>query len=342
MYIVKIIRDKMELHMKLGGTMINTERELTDYVTVVGGVNIDIQGFPKKKLIPEDSNVGTVKISLGGVGRNIGENLIRLGISTKLISVLGDDIYSSKILKDSYDIGLNMNDSMILKGENASIYLAVLDEDNDMHIAINSMDIFDKMTVGFIKGKKHILDNSKLCVLDTNIPSDVMEYLLNEYKDKDIFLDTVSVTKAKKVKNLTRHIHTIKTNRIEIEAITEIEAKDEDGLRKNGEYLLGKGVKQVFITLGKNGVFYCNRDTMKIIRVNNIKPVNTTGAGDAFMSALIYCYLSNIDIDESAKFATAASIIALSHENTINPNMSAENINLKMKELHYDKKVFGY
>jgi pseudouridine kinase len=28
-----------------------------------------------------------------------------------------------------------------------------------------------------------------------------------------------------------------------------------------------------------------------------------------------------------------ASILALSHENTINPNMSVENINNKMKEL---------
>lgn len=321
--------------------MTNIKCEILEYVTVMGGVNIDIQGFPKEKLIPEDSNIGTVKISLGGVGRNIGENLIRLGINTKLISVLGDDIYSNKILKDSSNIGLDMSDSLIIKGENASIYLAVLDETHDMHIAINSMDIINKITVDFIAKKKHTLDNSKLCVLDTNIPEDVIEYLLYEYKDKDIFLDTVSATKAKKVKKFIKYIHTLKTNRLEVEAITGIEAKKEEDLIKNGEYLLNKGVKQVFITLGKNGVFYCNKDTMKIIKANNIKPVNTTGAGDAFMAALVYCYLSNFHIDESAKFATAASIIALSHENTINPNMSVDNINLKMKELTYEK-LFGY
>lgn len=312
------------------------------YVTVVGGVNIDIQGFPKGKLIQGDSNVGTIRISLGGVGRNIGENLLRLGVKTKLISVLGDDVYSNKILEDSKSIGLDMNDSMVLKGENASIYLAVLDEDNDMHLAINSMDILDKMNVNYIKEKSHILHNSELCVLDTNIPFDVIEYLLHEYKHKNIFLDTVSVAKAEKIKNMVGYIHTIKTNKLEIEAITEISVNDEEGLIKNGEYLLKKGVKQIFITLGKNGVFYCNKDTMKIIKANNIKPVNATGAGDAFMAALIYCHLSNIDIDESAKLATAASVIALSHENTINPNMSKENLYLKMKELDYDKKLFRY
>ena len=239
--------------------MIKSE-QISGYVTVIGGANVDIQGFPRHRLIPEDSNIGRVKISMGGVGRNIGENLIRLEINTKLISVVGDDIYSNKILNDSAEIGLDMNDSMIVKGENASIYLAVLDEDNDMHIAINSMDILEKITIDFIKEKKHILDNSKLLVLDTNISADAIEYLLDEYTYKDIFLDTVSVSKAKKVSNLVGHIHTLKTNRLEVEAITGIEVKDEEGLVKNSKYLLNKGVRQVFITLGKNGVFYSIRE----------------------------------------------------------------------------------
>ena len=62
------------------------------YVCVIGGSNMDIQGFPSSKLIYQDSNVGEVKISLGGVGRNIAENLVRMGAHTKLISVVGDDV----------------------------------------------------------------------------------------------------------------------------------------------------------------------------------------------------------------------------------------------------------
>jgi exonuclease VII large subunit len=67
-----------------------------------------------------------------------------------------------------------------------------------------------------------------------------------------------------------------------------------------------------------------------------------TGAGDAFMAALVYCHLMNTGIDEAARLATAASAIAISHENTINPNMSKELINLKVKELNYHERVFKY
>ena len=49
------------------------------YVTVVGGVNMDIGGHPAAPLVMQDSNPGTVGMSLGGVGRNIAHNLSLLG-----------------------------------------------------------------------------------------------------------------------------------------------------------------------------------------------------------------------------------------------------------------------
>lgn len=48
---------------------------------------------------------------------------------------------------------------------------------------------------------------------------------------------------------------------------------------------------------------------------------------------MAYGYLNNYDIDFTARFAMTASILALSHDNTINPNMSLENVNKKMKEI---------
>ena len=45
------------------------------YVTVVGGVNVDIGGRPEAALVARDSNPGAVHSSLGGVGRNIAHNM---------------------------------------------------------------------------------------------------------------------------------------------------------------------------------------------------------------------------------------------------------------------------
>ena len=61
-------------------------------ITVVGGINIDIEGRPDQVLIPADSNPGRVSISAGGVGRNIVENIARLGGDVAMISLTGDDV----------------------------------------------------------------------------------------------------------------------------------------------------------------------------------------------------------------------------------------------------------
>lgn len=304
-----------------------------DYVTIIGGANIDIQGFPNDRLILKDSNPGKVKISLGGVGRNIAENLTKLGVRTKLITALGDDMYGKRLLDECKLSSIDMNDSFILKGNPTSIYLSILDGKGDMKLAISHMDIFDGMTIELIKEKLHIIKSSRLIILDTNIPRDTIEYMVTNYKDIDFFLDTVSTTKAKKVKDIIGNFHTIKPNKLEAEILTGITIQNKDDLRRVAYDLLNKGVKRVFISLGGDGVYYQDESASKIISTPKVNVMNATGAGDAFIAGLAYAYLNEYSIEKSAVLAIAASILALSHENTINPSMSVENIKRKMKEL---------
>ena len=296
------------------------------YVTVIGGVNIDVIGIPNNDLILQDSNPGIVKIALGGVGRNIAENLVKLGVDTKLISAIGDDIYGQKVLNEARLQGINMQDSLILKRHPTSIYLAVLDENRDMKVAISHMDIVDKLDIDFIKNKNSLIKKTQVCVIDTNIPKDVIEYVLVNNKETDFFLDTVSTIKSLKIKDLIGYFHTIKPNKIEAEMLSGIKINSEKDLETCAEYFLNKGVKRTFISLGAKGVYYSDGVNKKHLFAHEVSLVNSTGAGDAFMAALVYCFNKGYDIDYSARFAMAASGLTLTHEDTINPNMSVKNV----------------
>ncbi|NLC40272.1 MAG: winged helix-turn-helix transcriptional regulator [Clostridiaceae bacterium] len=304
------------------------------YATVVGGVNVDIQGFPYQELIPADSNPGTVKVSLGGVGRNIAENMARLGITVKLISAIGNDIYGKKIQDECRMNSIDFSESLYLEGGSTSTYLSILDETGDMVMAIAQMDIFDRISVEFIKSKEQIIQKSQLLVLDTNIPQKIIEFLVTTYKNVDYFLDTVSTTKAKKAKHLIGYFHTIKPNRLEAEILSGREINGREDLIYASEYFLEQGVKNVFISLGKDGVFYNNGESRGFAQGAPIKVVNATGGGDAFIAALAYAYINKAGIEESARMGIAASMLAISHENTINPNMSEENLKLFMEDVH--------
>lgn len=303
------------------------------YICIIGGANVDIQGFPFAKLILRDSNPGAVKVSAGGVGRNIGENLTRMGCHVKLITALGNDANGRQLMEHSTSAGIDMEDSLILNDKPTSTYLCILDEKGDMIAAIADMGIFDSLDTGFIDEKKKVINGSRLCIIDANIPSAVIEYAVKNHKDKIFFLDTVSTTKALKVKNFIGYFHTIKPNVLEAEILSGIKINNEDDCYRASSYFLDKGVKRVFITMGERGVYYNDGFEKKHLNAPNIKVVNATGAGDAFTAALAFGYVNNFDIEYTARFAQAASVLALSNEDTINPAISYNNIIKKMEEL---------
>ena len=68
------------------------------YAVVIGGANMDICGCSHDNLRIGDSNPGRVRTSAGGVGRNIAENLARLGTDTRLLSAVGNDQYGHHLL----------------------------------------------------------------------------------------------------------------------------------------------------------------------------------------------------------------------------------------------------
>lgn len=307
--------------------------ETKHYVCVIGGANMDIQGFPSHSFHLQDSNPGNVKLSYGGVGRNIGENLTRLGCQVKMLTALGKDTYGDNIIKHGLDIGLDMSRTLVLPNQQTSTYLSILDDHGDMHVAIADMAIMNEMTVQYTMEQKDMIANSNPCVIDTNLPEETIQHLLTTHKDIPFFVDTVSTEKAKKIKNYIGHFHTLKPNKYEVEMLTGIKITSESELIKAATLLLNKGVQRVFITLGEEGVFYANHDTHKHIKTPPVQVVNATGAGDAFTAGLVYGYMHDYDMETTAKFSMGASILALKHADTINPYFSEEKIYEIMEEL---------
>lgn len=313
----------------------------TEYVSVIGGINMDIHGFPAGELKLRDSNVGFVRMSAGGVGRNIADNIARLGIPTKLLSVLGDDSAGKGILAESEGSLLDMSHVRRMEGKQTSVYLSLMDGDRDMIVAINAMDSMKYLDIDYIRQCGELIERSRLCILDTNLSEEVIAYLFERHGGKEFFVDAVSTEKALKLRDHLDRIHTVKLNKIEAEALTGMVIGSEEDMKSLAAELLAKGLKQVFITMGEKGVFYAKNGRMGCSRTQKINSVNATGAGDAFTAAVAYCHLQGMDIAEAVNFANAAAVIALSCEQTINPAMSVNEIRKKMEELSYVETVYG-
>lgn len=303
------------------------------YILVMGASIVDIIGLCKKEYTQRDSIPGRIKMSLGGVCRNIAENLGRVNVNTEFISILGNDQYGHSILRNSEEQGYSMKHSSMIDGGYTPTYMAILNEHGEMESAIVDMECLDKFDEEFVDSKKDVIENSEYTVIGADNP-ELMEYMLKKYSDKTKFiLDPVSANKAKTVKHLIKYFHTIKPNRLETEMMCGFKIESDEDLRKAGDYFLSLGVKNVFISLDADGIYYRNADEEGKIKTGPVEVKNVTGAGDSLVAGLGYGYMNNLSLKDTVKYAIAMSVITINHEETINPLMSEEYVNEYMKDM---------
>ena len=293
------------------------------YAAVAGGVNIDIGGRPFQKLERRTSNPGQVKVSLGGVGRNIAHNLRLLGTRVKLFTAFGDDIYASQIEGSCARLGIDVSHARILKDGATSVYLFISDEEGDMDAAVADMRICEAITPKYLEGQMDIINDAGVLVLDTNLPEESVRFLTENSK-VPIFADPVSMAKSEKLIPCLGRIHTLKPNKNEAEKLSGVRITDSSSLYRASEKLLDTGLERVFISLGAEGVFAADQNGAQLFPACPAAVKNTTGSGDAFMAGLVRAYLEGFTLSDTTRFASACASITAEGEETINPALSYE------------------
>ncbi|GIU40659.1 PfkB family carbohydrate kinase [Shewanella colwelliana] len=302
------------------------------YAVVIGGANMDILGRPAANLRVGDSNPGSVSCSPGGVGRNIAENLARLGSDTRLVTAVGKDAYGQQIIEHCQRAGIDMKNTLQLNDALTSTYLSVLDGDSDMHVAINDMAILERLSVDVLKSQQAMLKRAELIIVDANLSEAALAYLLSNYAEIPLFVDTVSCAKATKLKPYLNAIHTLKPNLKEAEQLSGMVIENYSELPGLANWFHNQGVERIFLSLGADGVFYSEPNEQALIPAIPVAMVNANGAGDAFLAGLAHGFIQDWPTRKSTEFAMAAAVVALSDLATINPNMSEISVNRVIKE----------
>lgn len=291
-------------------------------ISIIGGIMADIEGHPYNQLIQGDSNPGTISMSYGGVGRNITENLARMGVSVNFVSVAGEDFAGKGAVRELEDLGVDIKNVRLLPEENTAVYMSILNIIGDMELALCNMDILERISVDFIEAAHSGLEASKIIGIDTNLTEETLDYVTAKLKDIPVFLDPVSVTKAERARNIVGRFHTIKPNRMEAEILSGMTIMSAEELEKAGQWLIDQGVKRVFITLGPGGVYYQDEKDSGLIRPEPADIVSATGAGDAFSAAILYSHVKGFDVKKTAKLGMAAARIAMQSKSAVNRLMS--------------------
>lgn len=298
-------------------------------IFAIGGANVDRKFHLDGRVQYGTSNPSTVTESVGGVARNIAENLGRLGNEVKLITLLGQDQGAKFIEKESQAF-MNLDYVEVLPDLKTGSYSAVLDSNGELILAMADMSIYDSLLPSVIKKHEAFLSNAKCMIVDLNCPKETVEYMQNLACMRGIPFAIIPVS-APKIKNMPDNLIGVTyfiCNRDEAESYLNIRIVNEQDYSRAVKMLLEKGASHVILTLGDQGAVVGNMEGVYYFEAEKTNEIiDVTGAGDAFVGGFLHGMLNEEPFMSAVKFGQHNATKTLQSEKTVRQDITAEELN---------------
>jgi len=272
----------------------------------------------------------------GGAPGNVLAILSKMGKKTALISKVGNDQFGSFLISTMKDIGVDTRGIIVTDQANTTLAFVHLDSTGDRSFSfyrkpgadmllskdeidpelINSCKIFHFGTVSMTKGPSrdatlHAVMTAKKCKKLISFDPNLRPPLWDDLNEaKELMKEGLVYTDILKVSNE------------ELEFITR-----ETDLEKGSGYIQDKyGTRLILVTLGAEGCYYRCGDLTGKLATYDVDTIDTTGAGDAFLGAMLYKVLNSdkpielLDKDElesMVRFSNAAGSLTTTKKGAI-------------------------
>ncbi|ANN64464.1 carbohydrate kinase family protein [Brachyspira hyodysenteriae] len=309
---------------------------MKNYILSIGGSNIDIQGFSKSRILLKESNPGKIKVCTGGVERNIINNLSNIGLKNiKFITSIGNDIFGDILFNNIKSLGVDV--SYIVRNGSSTSYIAIMNNDRDMEIAMSDMDTLDEnINIEYLESIRDIIEDSSFITIDAVMNRDIFEYIIKNFPNKKLLTDAVSIKKSEHIKGLEKYIYALKLNSNEASFLLDRDINTIEEGKEAVKIFLEKGVKEIYITFGALGICYGTYNNINeayYLKAPKVNIVNATGAGDAFMAGIVYSIFHDYDLDYKVKFAAVMAMFALESEETVNDNTNFDKVAKRVEDI---------
>lgn len=316
------------------------------YAVVVGGANVDVKARSLRPAVPGTSNPGRAVMSNGGVGRNVAENLARLGTRTHLLAAVGRDPAGDGLLEQTAAAGVDVG-AVLRSAEPTGTYTAVLDHTGELLVAVSDMAAADALGPADVDRAADLLAGAGLVVADGNLAVPTLARLLHVCAGAGVacLLDPVSVPKAARSAPLLEPAHpvfAVTPNEAELAALTAPTPTEADphgprdfpgnlgnlcppaDVTAAAARLHERGVTHVWVRLGPRGSLLASACGAPVpVPAPAVTVEDVTGAGDAMTAAFAHALLAGADPLEAARRGHLAAALTVQSRHTVRPDIAA-------------------
>jgi len=273
---------------------------------VLGDVNVDIIGtfdeLPKPGGCSFSDNF---TISLGGSGLNTFLGLCKLEVPAHFVSKIGQDIFGKFVQKELENI-LGTSHLQIsnryptgvvfcasIKGER--IFFAFRKDSADLHIYPEDLpELSYKPNIVFLTGVPIIegAESYKTFVAEIHRLKRSGAMVFFDPNIRKIDSDTIS-----RLEKFLKYVDVFLPSADELETILNFSKF------VSIETLFKLGIKAIWVKMGALGSKFLSLNKALTFPSAPVDPVDTTGAGDAYNSAILFCYIQGFSVLETGVMA---------------------------------------
>lgn len=312
-------------------------------IICIGGANIDRRYLVKDRMIQGTSHNVQSRTNVGGVARNVAENLGRLEEKVMLFSVTGNDT-EWKMIENQSEHFMNLKAVDRIEGCPTGTFMEVIDMNGEMVLGLAEVDIFDKMTPEWLSKHLSVLKRSKYIIADLNCPKDTIEFL-NSFAIKyniPIALMTVSVQRLNNLPDYLGGIKVLVTKHNETAAYFDMEVETDEDLKDAVKKWLGKGTEHVIISKGSTKIAYGSQeDGVQIFNYSSEQDDRYNwGMNEAFCAGLVYSRLQDKSIPESITVGLTNAFQTSQSIYVVRPNLSKNQLQNEYNACLVDKTFY--
>ncbi|XP_066602290.1 uncharacterized protein [Prorops nasuta] len=329
---------------------------------IVGGAVYDTTIQIKDSEIKTDGRTlrGRSRYSCGGVGRNVTEALIKLGLKeSRLISVIGEDMPGFRIIQSLQGAQETLQQ---LPNINTAKYRAIVDHKGECMFGIGEMEAFDAINVDLVQKHQSLIEAASLILIDGNLPENTIRSLVDVAANSKIpvWYEPTDIRKARKIFDCQSKwedvIHFISPNINELFAISDFFGISRSNVShsqfeeiKHITETLAKYIPVVITTLGSMGVlitrkaserdpFYKNSAlveigeiTSRLYRPHTVSstdtPLSVSGCGDCLNAGIIFGIHHGLSESSCVSLALKAAALSLASLDPVPSTLTQIDIN---------------
>ena len=278
-------------------------------IVVIGSLNVDttysLPHIPKEG----ETILATNKtVQKGGKGQNQAIQMARLGAEVSMIGAVGSDGEGKELIDGLKQENIDTRGMIVKEGPSGTASIYVNSEGQNNIVVYPGANF--KLTKEDIDSKLDILKDADICVMQNEIPLDVIYHVLELCREMGI---TMIHNPAPAVKDFDKKylslIDYFVPNETEMELILnrEIDSNVEDMARE----VLELGCRNVIVTLGSKGSLLVNEEKVYGQKAMLVKAVDTTAAGDSFIGGFVAGLARGFDLERAMEYGTLSSALTV-------------------------------